>query len=475
MVDTDAGLSIAVGVSLVAFVAVSYAIAWRARDRISTVDDFLVAGRRLPLLLCSATVLATWFGAGTMLTAADEVRAEGTRAAALEPVGSGVCLLLAGLLFARRLWEMKLLTIGDIFAVRYGRLAEVLCGCFLVPTYVGWIAVQFLALASIGELFFDVDPAIGVVVVAAVATGYTLMGGMWSVTLTDGIQVALLLVGLLVLGAAVWTPLRDTPREAWPAGFWDPIPRETAGALMGWVGTFAVAALGNLPSQELMQRMWSARSATVAKRACLIAGGAYLLFGLIPVALGAAAFVVEPTAESAIVPALAKALLSTPVAVVMVVALAAAVFSTIDSALLGPAAVIARNLVPGGSQGSTRGERALGDVRLAVVGIAAVSVVVAWVGESAYALLESAYALGLVSLLVPLSFALLDRRGAPAVAVTAMLSGTSVWVLHLSAGWETFLGLSAPVPPELGCAAVALAVQGTGSRLFPAVEPSQSA
>ena len=36
-------------------------------------EDYVVAGRRLPLSLASATLLATWFGAGTLLAVADEV------------------------------------------------------------------------------------------------------------------------------------------------------------------------------------------------------------------------------------------------------------------------------------------------------------------------------------------------------------------------------------------------------------------
>ena len=42
---------------------------WSAR-KTHSVAEFAVAGRNLPLWLCTATVVATWFGGGTMIGAA---------------------------------------------------------------------------------------------------------------------------------------------------------------------------------------------------------------------------------------------------------------------------------------------------------------------------------------------------------------------------------------------------------------------
>lgn len=47
-----------------------------------------------------------------------------------------------------------------------------------------------------------------------------------------------------------------------------------------WIGLFMAGALGNLPGQDLMQRVFASNSSTTARRACLVAGSAYLVFGL---------------------------------------------------------------------------------------------------------------------------------------------------------------------------------------------------
>lgn len=434
-----------VGIAIGAYVLITYALGFAIREKVHTSDDFIVAGRRLPLSLAWATLLATWFGAGTMLTAADEVRSEGLRVTALEPLGSGLCLLLAGLFLARRLWEMRLLTMSDFFARRFGPRAELLSAFVMVPGYFGWIAVQFIALAGMLELFLGLDLQLGIALVAVVGMGYTLLGGMWAVTLTDALQLGLLLVGLLILGVSVLHQLGDGALLAGfirlgdelPPSMLDPVPTETATAFAGWVSVLAVAALGNLPGQDLLQRIFSARSAGVARNACLIAGVTYVAFGAIPVLLGLAAGILLPESHGqAIVPALAHSFLNPALAVVFTVALASAVMSTIDSAILSPSSVLAQNVLP-----RLVGDRvsSLALNRACVVGVTGASLTVAYIGEDAYELLEAAYELGLVGLFVPLAFGLYRTPRSEMPALVAMGTGTSLWLLHLVLGWETFL------------------------------------
>ena len=137
------------GLTLAVYVAVLFAIGWWARGRIHDATDYLVAGRRLSMPLATATLFGTWFGAGTLLAVADEVRSQGLRATALDPVGAGGCLLLAGLFFAAPLWRLSLLTLPDFFRMRFGPRAEMVGALLMVPGYFGWIAAQFVALAGL--------------------------------------------------------------------------------------------------------------------------------------------------------------------------------------------------------------------------------------------------------------------------------------------------------------------------------------
>ncbi|MBC8071444.1 MAG: sodium:solute symporter family protein [Deltaproteobacteria bacterium] len=445
------------------------AIGWWTRGRIKNHEDFLVAGRRLPLHLAWATILATWFGAGAMLTATDTVRAKGLVGAALDPIGAGITLFLAGLLLARPLWEMRLLTLADFYGRRFGVRAERLSAVLMIPTYFGWIAAQFVALAHLLELVFGLDPAIGILLVAIVGVAFTLMGGMWSVTLIDAAQITIVAIGLIVLAGSVLGELgggsiaegvarlgRETPAEKLVL-----VPTEDLAAFVTWMGVVAVGALGNLPGQDLTQRIFASRSASTAVWACHIAAVMYFALGVLTLTLGLAADLVAPegSAGKATMALLAGLFLSPWAAVLFVLAVMSAVLSTIDSAILSPASVLAQNVLAP----KWPGIDLLALNRWSVLGVTVASVVTAYLGESAYSLLESAYELGLVSLLVPLLMGLKTRVGGERAALASMLAGTVAWCVHFAAGWESFLSpvvdpLGLPLPVAMTSALVGLLV-----------------
>ena len=441
--EISSGLRWLLGVTIVVYLIVMYAIGWIAQRKIKDAEDFLVAGRSLPLSLACLTILATWFGAGTLLTAADEVRAEGLQAAALDPLGAGCCLLFTGLFVAGPMWRMGLLTVADFFRRKFGPTAELISCLILIPSYFGWIAAQFVALAGILELFFGIDPTIGLLLVAVVGTGYTLMGGMWSVTLTDAVQMILVMIGLVILtGTVLWEVGNGSLTHALSrigsetaADKLILLPTTELAAFVSWMAVFLTGVLGNVPGQDLMQRIFAARSDRVASQACLIGGGMYLAFGTLPLLLALSADLLLPeSTEQAILPALAHAFLNPALAVIFLLALLSAILSTIDSAILSPASVLAQNVMSRWGEGDM-----LRRNRYAVVIVASLSLIVAYCGEDAYALLEEAYLLTMVGLYVPLMLGLYSSPTKPAAAIASMLAGTTVWAFHFVAGWESFL------------------------------------
>lgn len=438
--------STVLGVLLVVYVGAMFAIAIWAKGRIHSQEDYLVAGRRLPLSLAWATLFATWFGAGTLLTATDEVRAEGLRAAALEPIGAGLCLVVAGLFYARRLWAEKILTLPDFYGRRFGVRAEIVASLIMVPGYFGWIAAQFVALAGLLELYWGIPPGIGILLVAAVGTGYTLIGGMWSVTLTDAVQVVILLAGLVALAFGALVQLGDGGgvfagferlMTATPADRRVLVPTENLTELVGWLSVLVIAMLGNIPGQDLAQRIFASKSARVAAQACLLAGVLYIVFGMAPVLSALATDLIGGAGqESATVALLASLLLSPWLGMLFVLALTSAVLSTIDSAILAPGSVLANNIF-------RRLWPRVAPLKLARYGVLLVAILslgFAYLGESAYALLETAYAIGLVGLFVPLTMGLMSRRGHARAAFASMITGTAIWLFHLALGWESFGG-----------------------------------
>ncbi len=455
-------------VVLLAYAAILIGVAWSSRRRIRNVSDYLVAGRRLGVPLASAGLLATWFGAGTLLAAADEVRAEGLRAAALEPIGPGICLLLVGLFYAGPLRRARLLTLCDYFGRRFGRRAEWLSAAIMVPSFFGWIAAQFTVLAALLAEAFGFSLAAGLLCGAVFAVAYTMIGGMWSVTLTDAAQLVVVAAGLAAMGVAALTALGD---GAWipgalrlggetPSEVLAFIPAEGA-ERFAWVGLLLAGALGNIPGQDVMQRVLAARTAAVARRACLIAGAAYLALGAVPLTLGLAARLLLPGVETDVFPALAGVLFSPLATLGITLVIVSALLSTADSALMSAASVLSRNLL------RHRLPRVdpLRLSRLAVLLVGAASLLLALGGASAYTLLEAAYELTLVGLFVPLTLGLFWRGGGPRAGIAAMAVGTLLWAGHQALGWETFAApLGGEFPSAVGMTLASAAAYLAGAR-----------
>ena len=118
-----------------------------------------------------------------------------------DPFGAGTCLILVGLFFAGKLYRMTLLTISDYYRERFGRAVEVACSLIIMLSYLGWVSAQVTALGLVfnllsgGAISIPLGMVIGVVSILA----YTLFGGMWSVAVTDFIQMIILVVGLAVI------------------------------------------------------------------------------------------------------------------------------------------------------------------------------------------------------------------------------------------------------------------------------------
>jgi SSS family solute:Na+ symporter len=438
--DLPPGAVPLLGWALAGYVAFLLGISIYASRRIRNEADYVVAGRRLPLFLAWGTLIATWFGAATMFAAAEAAREEGLLGVVLDPLACAGTLVIAGIFFARPLWKMELYTMADFYRAKYGSAAELTGALIQVPAYFSWIALQYTALARILELYFEIPMASGILIVAAVTLVYTLVGGMWSVTLTDTVQILVALVGLLVLTAATLSdpllgdgaPLRGLAVVYSHVAETHPdhlrlVPAEmSAAVLLGWLGAWATGLFGNIPGQDLQQRVFAAKSPNTAMQACILAGVLYLAFGMLPVTLGLASLVTHPNGSVDPVSFLAGEYLSTGMLVVFVVAVVSMVVSTATSAVLAPATILGHNLLsrlPG-----LAGNGLVRD-RLCVVLVSLGGIVLAMWGKSLMDLLDVALSIQLVALFVPVVMGIYGRPRGVLPGVLSMLAGFTAWLV----------------------------------------------
>ncbi len=460
---------------IVVYLLVSIGIGLYAATRVKNTADYALAGRSLPLAVVIATTFATWFGSETVLGVSAQFVKSGLSGVVEDPFGAGMCLVLVGLFFAYKLYQKNLLTIGDYYRLRFGRTVELLCSAIIIFSYLGWVGAQITALGLVFNLLTQGAMSItaGMVVGTLIVLVYTLYGGMWSVALTDFVQMIVIAVGLLLIAwyaADLAGGAGRVINYAATEGKFRFFP-ENADA-KEW--TFFIAAaitmmLGSIPQQDVFQRVMSSKNASVARRGPVIGGILYILFALVPMFVVTASVLIMPDTAHALLqddpqkllPTLVMERMPLALQIAFFGALLSAIMSTASATLLAPSTAfvenILRNIRPDMSDAAT-----LKAMRLSVLGFTLCVLVYAITmqGSSIYEMVSGAYQVPLVGALVPLAAGLYWKSATTQGALAAVVMGLGGWLAFICMpGWaEAF-------PQQLAgllCAAVGM---GAGSLL----------
>jgi Na+/proline symporter len=419
-----------------AYVALQLAVGFWVSRRIRSEDDYLVAGRSMGPLLATGTLFATWFGAETCLGGAGAAYEDGLSLGNSEPFAYGLCMVFLGLVFARRLWALRLTTLADFFERRYSRGVAQLAACLMIPTSLLWAAAQIRAfgqvLATAGAL--ELELAIGLA--TALVIVYTAAGGLLADAVTDLVQSACLVLGLGVILLGVvgagggWPAALALARgrvELWPAGT----------SALALLETWCVPLFGSVVAQELIVRVSASRSAAVARGAALGGGGLYVLVGAVPVFLGLVGIALVPDLADgeAVLAELARRFLSPLSFALFAGALVSAILSTVDSTLLVCSSLLSHNLVlPRLSAPTERAKVRL--ARFGVIGFGLLAFALALTSASVSALVEQASSLGSAGLFVLLVLGLFTRLGGAASAFAALTAGLGTYLVAEHGGSE---------------------------------------
>ncbi len=418
---------------IVLYLLLTLLIGYWASRRVKNTQDFVVAGRKLPLMVAGAAMFATWFGSETVMGAPSEFVDGGLLSVMEDPFGAALCLFLAGLLVAKPLYKLNILTFNDYYRMRYGRLTEFLSALLMVPSYLGWTAAQMVAMALLLNVLLGISMALGVIICSLVVVFYTLIGGMWAVSVTDFVQTIMILVGLVVLAVSVGTEAGGLVAviEAQPDGFFQFFPDRNLHDVAHYIAAWITIGLGSIPQQDVFQRVMSAKDERTAVRASYLGGTMYLTVGFIPLFIGLCGKILHPELladdPQKLLPMMVLKYGSTAIQILFFGALLSAILSTASGSLLAPASVIGENLIKPYFKKITD-RQLLAVMRLSVFGVAFASAVIALSGKSIYSLVAWSSAFSLVSLFVPLIAGLYWRRASGHGALMAMGMGMIVWV-----------------------------------------------
>ena len=441
---------------VIAYLGISIAIGLYAATKVHNARDYITAGRNLPMAFVLAMVFATWFVAETVLGISATFLEEGFRGLISDPLGASICLVLFGLVFARPLYRMNLITLGDYFRIRYNRQTELLISICIIVSYLGWVSAQISALGLTFNVLSNnlISMSDGMLIGAGVVLVYTLFGGMWSVALTTFVQMIVIVFGLLLVAnnaADQAGGVANVIAKANAEGKFNFLPTLDPIDMLGWVAALLTIALGSIPQQDVFQRVNAAKSESIAIWGTALGGIAYFFFASVPLFLAYTAIMIDPQMvnkflamdSQMILPTLILDHMPLYIQVIFFGALISVIMSTASGTLLAPSVTFTENILKGFYRHMTD-KQFLWATRITVFIFTCIVTYYAVATQTKiHTMVENAYRITLAGAFVPLVAGLFWKKASDLGALLAITFGLTIWLLL------EFMGIEEPVEPQL--------------------------
>ncbi len=342
---------VAVGI----FVVLTLLIGIVAHRRIATHDDFLVMGRRLRPLWGIATLSATEMGLVTVVYFSEEAYAHGFVALTTAFIAAGTMWLIGRTGFViKNLRALELRTVPEYFAVRYSQGVRLVAGIATFLTGILnlgiFLQVEGRFLVTMFGLPVGMLPwVMGILLVIVV--GYTMLGGMYSVVLTDVLQFAVMAISITAVTAlalhyagGLQGMVEAVESQYGSAGFRLGETAEYGFFFVIWTLWYYLSGWSSW--QPVVQRTLSMQSTSTALKLFRLSSFFMLLRASLPMVWGIAALAILGAASSSqtALPEMLIRILPTGLMGLVVVGFLAASMSTYDSYLLSFSAILVQDI-----------------------------------------------------------------------------------------------------------------------------------
>jgi SSS family solute:Na+ symporter len=433
-----------VGVALYTLVCFAIGLWGFGKARRPTMEDFFLGGRSLGLFFVLCATWSTLFSAFSYIGLPGAYYRSGISFFGITGniVLNAACMYFIG----SRMWavgkKFGFINATDLFAERYRSnavcvIATIVSVASLLP-YLG-LQIRGAGLTLQGVTKDMISFETGLIYITLVVLVYVVLGGFRSVIYNDVVQAVIMLVGMIGAtwaivekvgggfggviekAAAINPVLTQFPG---PANIWSPMMVLT---------TCMVIGMGGFAWPQISQRMYATRSLKTVKTLAVIFPISALFVNIPPVFLGLAGRIQYPDLKNAdlVFPMMMNDLLSPTMAVIILLAILAAIMSTVSGMILSISSILVRDVWirffdPNGGTA----ERMATVSRVVTVLVVAGSLAfVIWGPKTLVGLLIEASGPIMLQVLVVLAGGLYWRRATKAGAIVSMLASEAFLVL----------------------------------------------
>ncbi|OHX50894.1 sodium:proline symporter [Cytobacillus oceanisediminis] len=408
-----------------------------AKKSVKNSDDFMVAGRSLPLFVVMGTLLATFVGSGTVVGGASFIYQYGPFAAIFNLSG-GIVGAIILYFIASKIRQIEIYTVPDLLERRFGKTALYISSVIIIFAFVGITAYQFTGGAYVLQLTTGIPLEIGAIIMCALVIFLTVSGGLFSVAYTDALSAILIIIGFLfgvpfalnaVGGFEGLSLSLPEMNKTWNGGLSFP-------QLLGFFLPLFLLVLGD---QNMYQRFSAAKDPNVARKSTIgfFVGSIFVISLTIILATTSIVLFPDIKPDTAI---LSLAIDGVPLVVGLLILCSAVAFiiTTATSYLLSASGNIVSDLIQRSSKSKLSESKLLWYNRVIVVILGVLAYVLGQFFPSVLAIQMYSYTMYGASLTPAILATVLWKNATKAGVISSMIVGGSATMI-----WE--IGLDRPL------------------------------
>lgn len=397
--------------------------------------NFTVAGRSLSFTLVAIALAAQGIDGNATMGNTSLSYDFGFWAGASLPIGLAISLFILGAFFAKRLHDLKLVTLADLFERKFNKKVGFIAAIILVLGFGVILAGSIATLGILTEIFFHIKYETAVIISSLVVLIYVFRGGIISDIYVDIPQVAVIFLSIIGVFSFLFVtqgPIDLTGEFASKFSL-SQFTSNAEGALINWA-TIVALGFGNLIAIDYAARIFSAKSGSAARTACYFGAILTLILG-IPFSLLTFYILkmgIPISPDLPILVTFAKDALPLGFGVLLIVGVVNAALSTIDGAILSMGSILSQNLLgvrTDDSDSPVAEKTALYFLRICLIPITCGSIIFAIFFPAPGALLSVAFDITFAALLIPFVFAFTKYANAQAALYAIIVGGVSRIIL----------------------------------------------
>ncbi|MCM3181974.1 sodium:solute symporter [Priestia megaterium] len=418
-------------------------------------EDFILAGRNLGMFMYLGCLSAVILGGASTIGTAQLGYEHGLSGIwFVTMIGLGIITL--GTIFIKRISSLKVTTISELLGKRYNAQAQII-SAVVAAIYTLMVSVtQVIGMGTIIHALLGWNMTASMLIGGSIVLFYTILGGMWSVTVTDIIQFVVMTVAIF--------------------GFMLPMSVSEAGGFKALTGDlpssyfdfssigysqifqyFLLYTLGMAVSQDIWQRVFTARTEKIARNGSIFAGVYSIAYAIAGSVIGMCAYLLLPNAESSqsIFATLAIQILPQGLLGLVLAGVCSALMSTASGTLLASSTLISNDIIKKVwlKNISEKNYLILTRVNTLIVGVLAI-IFALWIQDVLVAL-DVAYAILSGAIFVPFVVSLFWKDIHPKAGVSAIVVSTLVVL-----GGLLIEGLSSTTPILYGISSSIIIMAG---------------